>query len=62
MPPQRLARHVLDEWRLLERRLALLSPASSEAEQLSAEAHALRDEYRHLMAEPDPHSSSANLL
>jgi hypothetical protein len=54
MPYQRLARHVLDEWRLLERHLAVMNPASSEAEQLVAEAHQLRDEYRHLSGEAEP--------
>jgi hypothetical protein len=51
MPYQRLARFVLDEWRAIERRLATLEPSSEEAEGLMAEANALRDEYRHLIAE-----------
>jgi chemotaxis regulatin CheY-phosphate phosphatase CheZ len=55
MPYQRLARHVLDEWRLLERKLARIDPASPEAEQLMAEAHALREEYQHLIDEAAAH-------
>ncbi|HLY13709.1 MAG TPA: hypothetical protein VKR24_05125 [Candidatus Limnocylindrales bacterium] len=55
MPYQRLARHVLEEWRLLERRLAEVDPRSPEEEQLIAEAHALRDEYQHLIEEAEAH-------
>lgn len=55
MPYQRLARHVLEEWRLLERRMALVDPSSPEAEALNAEAKALRDEYQHLIDEAAAH-------
>jgi hypothetical protein len=55
MPYQRLARFVLDEWREIERRLATIDPSSEEAEGLMAEANALRDEYRHLIAEASAH-------
>jgi hypothetical protein len=55
MPYQRLARFVLDEWRTLERRLAQIDPLSPEAEGLIAEAHALRDEYQHLINEAASH-------
>jgi len=50
MPYQRLARHVLEEWRDIERRLLLLDPLSSEAAALLADAQALREEYQHLVA------------
>lgn len=55
MPYQRLARYVLDEWRSLERRLGEIDPLSPEAEALMAEAHALRDEYQHLIEEAAAH-------
>jgi hypothetical protein len=59
MPYQRLARFVLDEWRAIERRLATIEPSSEEAESLMAEANALRDEYRHLIAEASAHHRPA---
>jgi chemotaxis regulatin CheY-phosphate phosphatase CheZ len=55
VPYQRLAKLVLEEWRLLERRLATVDPSSPLAEQLRAEAHALRDEYKHLVDEAAAH-------
>lgn len=55
MPYQRLARHVLDEWRMLERRLAEVPPKSPQAETLTHEAHALRDEYQHLIEQAEAH-------
>jgi len=56
MPYQRLAKFVLDEWRALERRIALLDPGSEETEILNAEAKALRDEYLHLVNEAVAHN------
>jgi chemotaxis regulatin CheY-phosphate phosphatase CheZ len=55
VPYQRLARHVLEEWRSLERRLATVEASSPEAEALIAEARALRDEYQHLIDEAIAH-------
>jgi len=55
MPYQRLAKFVLAEWRAIERRLAVIDPASEEAEGLRAEARVLRDEYRHLVQEAAAH-------
>lgn len=71
MPYQRLAASVLDKWRDVERRLADCPPGSDAAEDLQAEAAALRDEYQRLIAAaieahrpvpppfPDPAATSA---
>jgi hypothetical protein len=56
MPYQRLARHVLEEWRKVEQELTKLDPSSADAERLIAEAHALRDEYQHLIKEAGAHN------
>jgi hypothetical protein len=40
VPYQRLAKLLLEEWRLVERRLESIDPASQEGELLCAEAHA----------------------
>ncbi|HLY14952.1 MAG TPA: hypothetical protein VKR24_11435 [Candidatus Limnocylindrales bacterium] len=48
MPFTRLARHVLEEWRALECRLAEVEPRSAEAALIRAEAEVLRHEYQHL--------------
>jgi hypothetical protein len=50
LPYQRLAASVLDKWREVERRLADCPPGSDAAEDLQAEAAALRDEYQRLIA------------
>jgi hypothetical protein len=55
MPYQRLARHVLEEWRAVEHRLDLLDPGQPEAEALVAEAHRLREEYQHLIEAATAH-------
>jgi hypothetical protein len=55
VPYERSAGIVLAEWRKLERRLMMIDPRSREAELLYAEAHALRDEYRHLIVEAAAH-------
>jgi hypothetical protein len=55
MPYQRLARHVLAEWREIENRLLLIDPLQPEAEDLIAEAHRLREEYQHLIEEATAH-------
>jgi hypothetical protein len=55
LPYQRLARHVLDEWREVERQLLLLDPRLPEAEELVGEAHRLREEYQHLVDEAIAH-------
>ncbi|HLY12855.1 MAG TPA: hypothetical protein VKR24_00775 [Candidatus Limnocylindrales bacterium] len=49
MPYQRLARHVLDEWREVERQLSGLDPKSADAARLRAMAGTLRQEYQHLV-------------
>jgi len=49
VPYQRLARFILDEWRALERRIAVIDPGSEEAAILIPESRALRDEYQHLI-------------
>ncbi len=55
MPYQRLARFVLDEWRALERRLAVIDPGSEEAAILIPESRALRAEYQHLIEQATSH-------
>jgi hypothetical protein len=55
MPYQRLARFVLDEWRALERRLAVIDPGSDEAAILIPESVALREEYQHLIVQAAAH-------
>jgi len=55
VPYQRLARFVLDEWRALERRLAVIDPASEEAMILIPESRALREEYDHLIEQAKIH-------
>ena len=49
MPDERLARHVLEEWRLVEHRLAEIRLDSVEAALLREQAAVLRDEYQHLI-------------
>ncbi|HLY50794.1 MAG TPA: hypothetical protein VKR21_16520 [Solirubrobacteraceae bacterium] len=49
MPFQRLARHVLEEWRVLERRLAEVDPRSPEAASIRGQADVLRYEYQRLV-------------
>jgi hypothetical protein len=56
MPYQRLARHVLEEWRLVEQqRLALIQADSVEAALLRVQVVVLRDEYQHLIDEATAH-------
>ncbi len=55
MPYERLARHVLEEWRLIEHRLAEIRADSVEAALLRAQATVLRDEYQHLIDEAIEH-------
>jgi hypothetical protein len=55
VPYQRLARFILDEWRALERRLAVIDPGSQEAAILIPESRALRDEYEHLIQQAAIH-------
>jgi hypothetical protein len=51
MPYERLARHVLQERRVLERQLATMRSDSVEAASLRAELMVLRDEYQRLVHE-----------
>ncbi|MGH2465159.1 MAG: hypothetical protein ACRDGI_06845 [Candidatus Limnocylindrales bacterium] len=55
MPYQRLARHVLEEWRDVERRLLLMDPLQPDAVELLGEADRLREEYQHLVEQASLH-------
>jgi hypothetical protein len=51
MPYRRLAEAVLADWRLAERRLAAVDPASDDAASLRLDVARLRDSYQRLIEE-----------